>query len=137
MKISIDRCRHKWKTRICDFLNQSSKNWSVRKLKVYWFFFVLVGMAISLEISVHAVQHAKSFEGFARPHSTVHFIPSTLPDINQEWLTELLSTIKTYKAYLDSLSLYDTTRYRAILKSQPFLLDSLHALEALLTKNQK
>jgi hypothetical protein len=137
MKISIERNLNRWKTRICDYLNQSTKNWSNRRLKVYGLLFVLAGMTLSLEITVRAVLYAKPTEGFSRPHSLVRFMPQNLPDINRKWPSELLSKIRNYKEYLDSLSLYDSTRYRALLKSKPFLLDSLQELETFLIQHIK
>lgn len=137
MKISIEENMNRWKARICDYLNQSSKKWSKKKLMVYWFFFVLVGVATSLEISVHAVQYSKPVEVISRPKTIEPHRRSALPDFNREWFSALLSKLKAYQAYLDSLSLVDTTKYQAILKSQPFLLDSLQVLETLLVKNIK
>jgi hypothetical protein len=137
MKISIVQSTNKLKARICDYLNKVSKDWSIKKLKVYWFFFVLISMAISLEICIHAIEHAKPMEGFTKPHTTVLFIPRSLPDFKEERMAMLLSRIKSYKVYLDSLSLVDTTKYRSLLRTQPFLLDSLHALETLLSQNVK
>lgn len=137
MKKSIEENLNRWMGKICDYSNQSSKKWSRKKLKTYWFFFVLGGMAISLEIGVRALQYAKPLEGISRPQITAPYKPAIHPNLNREWFSVLLSRVKAYQSYLDSLSLIDTTRYRAILKSQPFLLDSLHAMETFLIKNIK
>jgi hypothetical protein len=137
MKISIVQTINKLKAGICDYLNKMFKDWSTKKLRVYWFFFVLVGVSFSLEICIHAIEHTKPLEGFSRPKTTVLFIPKSFPNLEQERMAVLLSKVKTYKIYLDSLSLVDTTKYRALLNAQPFLLDSLHALETLLSQNLK
>jgi hypothetical protein len=137
MKISVVKAVNKLKAGICDYLNKLSKDWSVKKLRVYWFFFILISVSIPLEICIHSIEHATTLEGFLRPKTTVLFIPRSLPNHGQERMTVLLSKIKTFKVYLDSLSLVDTTKYRALLNAQPFLLDSLHALETLLSQNLK
>ena len=137
MKASIARGMYRIRARICDFLNKSSKNWSVKKLKVYWFLFVLSGMAMSLEICMHAIRHAEPFKGFVRPHITLLCMPRSLPDFNQEDLEGLLSKIKAYEVYLNKLSIADSTKYKTMLKAQPFLQDSLRALETLLSQHLK
>jgi hypothetical protein len=137
MKKTMEKNLNRWKARICDYLNQSSKNLSTKKWKAYLVFFVLSGTALSMQIGVHALQHTKPLEGFSRPQSALLYKPGSLSDFGVKRFSTLLSRVKTYQAYLDSLSLRDSTKYRALLKSKPFLPDSLRALETLLVKNLK
>lgn len=137
MKVSVARGMNRIRERICNFLNQSSKNWSMKKLTVYCFVFVLSGMAFSLEICIHAIRQVEPFKGFVRPPITQLYLPRSLPDLNQERLAGLLSKIKAYEVYLNKLSIADSAKYNTMLKAQPFLQDSVRALETLLSQNLK
>ena len=137
MKILIVRNIKKVQGRICDFLNRSSQGWSMKKLKAYWFFFTLVGVAVSLEICVNAIQHSKTFEGISRPHKTVLIIPNKFPDYPREQLGFLLAKINEYKKYLDSLYQYDSSKYNAIVHFHPHMKDSINSLESILLQTIK
>lgn len=137
MKILIVRNLKKMQARICDFLNRSSKDWSMKKLKAYWFFFMLVGVAVSLEICIQAIQHSKALEGISRPHTTILIIPRTFPDYPSERLGFLLAKINEYKKYLDSLYHCDSSKYNLIVHLHPHMKDSINALESILSQTIK
>ena len=137
MKILIVHNLKKMQVRICDFLNQSSKDWSMKKLKAYWFFFMLVGVAVSLEVCVQAIQHSKAMEGISQPRTTILIIPKTFPDYPIERIRFLLAKINEYKRYLDSLYHRDSLKYNAIIHLHPHIKDSLNALESILSQTIK
>jgi hypothetical protein len=127
---------NKIKSGICNYMNLKSKNWSLKQLKAYWLVFVLIGIAISLEVGIKAVVHSKSIETFARPRILL-IMPGTFPEYRKGRLILLLAKIRKYKKYLDSLSITDNNKYRLILQKQPYLLDSMQALESILSKTIK
>ena len=127
----------KVKKSTCNYLNQMVKSWSNRKLKCYLFLFVLLGLTLSLVISFQAVKTTNLLTLFPRPHANLCPIPRSLPILNPNGLDSLLIKLRAYRFFLDSLSLHDTTKYQAILKSQPLIRDSLQALETLLSKKIK
>ena len=134
MKTVVVRNIKKMQARICDFLNHSSKSWSIKRLKIYWFFFMLVGAAISLEICVQAIQHSKAIQGISRPHTTILIIPKTFPNYPRERLDFLMARIKEYKKYLDSLYHSDSSKYNVLVHLHPHLMDSINSLETILSQ---
>jgi len=137
MKILIVRKLRKMQEGICDFLNRSSKSWSIKRLKVCWFFFMLMGVAVSLEICVHAIQHSNAFEGISRPRTTILIIPNTFPGYPRERLGFLMAKINEYKKYLDSLYHSDSSKYNVLVHLHPHMKDSINSLESILSQTIK
>lgn len=119
---------------ICNYLNNVTKGWSEKTKKTFWLFLILVGAGVSLDVVAVAILKSKASDAFQRTKSIVLFIPKSYPDLHRERLSICLIKLQEYKRFLDSLSLNDTVRYRAILKWQPCILDSIHGLELLLLK---
>ena len=127
---------NKIKIRICNYLNLKSKAWSLKKLKAFWLVFVLIGIAISLEVGIKAIVHSKSIVTFSSARS-MPVLMEHLPEYRNKRLGILLMNIQQYKKYLDTLSIIDSAKYHLILQTQPYLLDSLQVLESILSKNLK
>jgi hypothetical protein len=127
---------NKIKIGICNYLNLRTKAWSLKQLKAYWLVFVLVGIAISLEVGIRAIIHSKSIVTFSSARATP-VLQEHYPEYRNKRLGILLMNIRQYKRYLDTLSIIDSSKYSLILKTQPYLLDSLQALESILSKTLK
>jgi len=137
MKLFLMTRIQKMKMKICNYLNGVARNWSKKRLQFFCILFLLLGMTISLEISLQAIKQTKPLDWFPRPHASVYVIPRSRPEVNLAWLRAMWSRIQIDQLYMDSLSLCDTTKYRAMLKSSSPFADSLRAIGILLSKNIK
>jgi len=134
MKISIIPGLYRLKSSICRDLNRVALGWSGKKIKCICILFALTGMTLSLVITIEAIEHPRPLDLYPRPRTHAYPLPSTVPHINPPWSAPLLVKVKAMRIYIDSLALYDRTKYKALLKSQPLFLDSLQAIEKQLSK---
>jgi hypothetical protein len=121
---------------VCDFLNSRAGHWSVKQLKIYWFFFVLVGIAISMEIVIHALVNQKSPAFNLKP--AAFYSPVIIPAKRSKQSFEIiLGKINAYKKAIDSLAFYDSSKYKLLILDHPYLLDSMESFKKLLYQELK
>jgi len=121
---------------VCDFLNSRAGHWSVKQLKLYWFFFILIGIAISMEIVIHALVNQKSSAYTFKPAAI--YSPVIIPaERSKQGFEIILGRIKAYKKTIDSLAFYDSSKYKLLILHHPYLLDSMESFEKLLSQELK
>jgi len=123
----------KLRTVICDSLNGVSRNWSQRTKKMYWIFFILIGIGVSLEIAAEAIIKHKSVDFYSNRIRGVMVPPFTTG--NKANLTIIYLRIKGYEHYLDSLFQNDTATYNKLIRMNPHLRDSLSKISVTLSQN--
>ena len=124
------------KRTICDRLNQVSKGWSKKTLRLYWLLFILIGMSISLEIFARAIIHSPSLvfdSGKLGIITTPHVIRLNESGGDQK----LIFKLQGFHHFLDSLAANDAIQYKKLLEKSPHLRDSLSALIYLFSNHIK
>jgi len=133
---TISKFSIQMKRAICDRLNQVSKGWSKKTLRMYWLLFILIGMSISLEIFARAVLHSPSLvfdSGKPEMITTPHVI--RLNEYGGD--RKLIFKLQGYQHFLDSLATNDTIQYKKLIEKSPHLRDSLSTLIYLFSNHIK
>ncbi len=120
--------------KVCAYLNQLTRGWSPKTIRLYWLLFILIGVSVSLEIVVRAMKGKQTYQ-FSKGKSEVVRLPQ-VPG-KRGGLRNQLSRLRGCEIYLDSISKHDTMLYKKLIKESPHLRDSLDLLDSLITKNIK
>src|SRR5665213_3181518 len=93
--------------------------------------FVIAGVGFSIFIAASAIVRGATLTALKRsPHAPL-LTPRSYPDYHLERTRMLMNKIERYKKRLDSLSLYDSTKYKELLKLNPNLMENIQSIESL------
>jgi hypothetical protein len=113
--------------RVCNYLNRKSQDWSTNKKKVVWISFIFISVSACAFAMVRPfMSSAKTVSSFGK---TIVISP-LMQRISQDHQKAFVKNINRYKLFLDSLALYDTAKYRAILKQNPHVLENLETIQS-------
>ena len=123
-----------FKILFCNWLNNYARKWPNKKVKMAVVAFAIISSGISLYAASKALFGGSDFVFPKRSPGATPILPHAYPGYHLERSILLYNKIEQTKKWLDSLSLHDTSRYQAILKANPKVVENIQSIESLFSE---